>query len=127
MVFCTASQGEARSIAKVLVEERLAACVNIASVESFFFWNGEFCEENEALLVIKTERALIERLIKRIKQVHSYEMPEIIAIPIVDGSDEYLKWVKDAVISLKDADSPKDVVSPKEEKDAGKRKGEEGN
>ena len=121
VVFCTASQGEARSIAKVLVEERLAACVNIASVESFFFWNGEFCEENEALLVIKTERALIERLIKRIKQIHSYELPEIIAIPIVDGSDEYLKWVKDAVIS------PKDAVSPKEEKDAGKRKGEEGN
>ncbi len=121
VVFCTASQGEARSIAKVLVEERLAACVNIASVESFFFWKGEFCEENEALLVIKTERALIERLIKRIKQIHSYEMPEIIAIPIVDGSDEYLKWVKDAVIPLKDA------VSPKEEKDAGKRGGEEGN
>ena len=117
VVFCTASQGEARSIAKVLVEERLAACVNIASVESFFFWNGEFCKENEALLVIKTERALIERLIKRIKQIHSYEMPEIIAIPIVDGSDEYLKWVKDAVISPKDA-------SPKEGKDAGKRGGE---
>jgi len=123
VVFCTASEGEARGIAKVLVEEHLAACVNIASVESFFFWNGEFCEENEALLVIKTERALIERLIKRIKQIHSYEMPEIIAIPIVDGSDEYLKWVKDAVISLKDAViSPKDAVSPKEEKDAGKRK-----
>jgi len=121
VVFCTASQGEARGIAKVLVEERLAACVNIASVESFFFWNGEFCEENEALLVIKTERALIERLIKRIKQIHSYELPEIIAIPIVDGSDEYLKWVKDAV-------SPKDAaISPKEEKDAGKRVGEEGN
>ena len=45
VVFCTASQGEARSIAKVLVEERLAACVNIASVESFFFWKGEFCEK----------------------------------------------------------------------------------
>jgi len=128
VVFCTASQEEARSIAKVLVEEHLAACVNIASVESFFFWKGEFCEENEALLVIKTERALIERLIKRIKQIHSYEMPEIIAIPIVDGSDEYLKWVKDAVIPLKDAVSPKDAaISPKEGKDAGKRKGEEGN
>jgi len=128
VVFCTASQGEARSIAKVLVEERLAACVNIASVESFFFWNGEFCEENEALLVIKTERALIERLIKRIKQIHSYELPEIIAIPFVDGSDEYLKWVKDAVISPKDAVSPKDAaISPKGEKDAGKRVGEEGN
>ena len=68
--------------------------------------------------MIKTERALIERLIKRIKQIHSYEMPEIIAIPIVDGSDEYLKWVKDAVIP------PKDAVSPKDGEDAGKRGGE---
>ncbi|MCW3132459.1 MAG: divalent-cation tolerance protein CutA [Candidatus Methanospirare jalkutatii] len=80
-MFCTASQEEARSIAKVLVEERLAACVNIASVESFFFWNGEFCEENEALLVIKTERALIERLIKRIKQIHSMNCLKLLRFP----------------------------------------------
>ncbi len=97
VILCTTGVEESEKIAKVLVEERLAACVNVADVNSYYRWEGEFCKDKEALLIIKTEKSRIDRIIERIKEVHSYELPEIIAIPIVAGYDKYLAWVEASV------------------------------
>lgn len=97
MLFCTASVDESDKIAETLVEERLAACVNITAVQSHYRWQGEVCKDNEALLIIKTEKSRVDKIIKRIKEVHSYELPEIIALPIVAGYDKYLEWVDESV------------------------------
>lgn len=95
VVLCTAAVNESAKIAQILVKEKLAACVNVVEVNSYFKWKGEFSEDEEALLIIKTEKKKMDRLIERIKEVHSYELPEIIAIPIVAGYDKYLAWMKE--------------------------------
>ena len=89
---------EAEKIAESLVLERLAACVNIVpAVSSIYFWEGRICNEQELLLIIKTTTIIYARLEKRIKDLHSYEVPEIISIPLEQGSAKYLKWIKDTV------------------------------
>lgn len=97
IVLITASSGsEAERIARALVEEHLAACVNIVpEVRSFFFWDQKVQEEREVLLIGKSRAPLMERLIKRVKELHSYTVPEIIALPVVAGSREYLQWVRE--------------------------------
>jgi periplasmic divalent cation tolerance protein len=97
VLFCTTSVEESEEIARILVEERLAACVNITEVNSYYRWEGKFCEDKEALLIIKTEKSRVDRIIERIKEIHSYELPEIIALPIVAGYDKYLEWVDESV------------------------------
>ena len=97
VLLCTASEEESEELAKTLIEDRLAACVNITAVKSYYKWDGEFCEDKEALLIIKTEKSMVNRIIERIKEVHSYDVPEIIALPIVAGSEEYLRWVDESV------------------------------
>lgn len=97
VLLCTASEEESEKLAKTLVEDRLAACVNITAVKSYYLWDEEFCEDKEALLIIKTEKSLVDQIIERIKEVHSYDVPEIIALPIVAGSEEYLEWVDGSV------------------------------
>ncbi|MBK5190789.1 MAG: divalent-cation tolerance protein CutA [Methanosarcinales archaeon] len=97
VLFCTASVDESEKIARMLIEERLAACVNITEVKSYYRWEGEFCEDKEALLIIKTVKSKVNKSIERIKEVHSYELPEIIALPIVAGYDKYLEWVDESV------------------------------
>ena len=88
---------EGEKIANALVESRLAACANIIpSVRSIFFWEGKTCQESEVLLVVKSRRQLLEKIIDKVKQVHSYKVPEIIALPVIDGSREYLKWVEES-------------------------------
>jgi periplasmic divalent cation tolerance protein len=86
---------ESEKIARVLVAERLAACVNVTNVNSYFRWEEEFCKEREDLLIIKTEKRKVEEIIERIKELHSYELPEIIALPIVEGYDRYLAWMRE--------------------------------
>jgi len=93
IILCTAPPTGAEKIAKALVEERLAACVNVSSVRSYFFWEGKPCEEVEELLIIKTEMRLAERLKARIRELHTYELPEIIIIPITGGDERYLQWI----------------------------------
>ncbi|OHB71152.1 MAG: hypothetical protein A2W23_00960 [Planctomycetes bacterium RBG_16_43_13] len=89
---------EAEKIAESLILERLAACVNIVpAVSSIYFWEGRICNEQELLLIIKTTTILYTRLEKRVKDLHSYEVPEIISIPLEQGSAKYLKWIKDTV------------------------------
>ena len=98
VVLCTASNSEAETIASALVENKLCACINlIPGVKSFFQWKGRLEVEKESLLIIKTETRMIDRLIDEIKKLHSYEVPEIIALPITDGYNEYLNWIGDSL------------------------------
>ena len=89
---------EARNIAHALVERQLAACVNIApQIESIYRWQGEVETATEYLLVIKTSIEVLDRLRKALSELHSYELPECIAVNIKDGSAEYLKWLTDSL------------------------------
>ena len=92
VVFITASsQEEAQRIARTLVEERLAACVNILpGIRSVYRWKGQIHEDPEVLLTAKTAGQMLDPLIQRVKQLHSYEVPEIIALPILAGAEDYL-------------------------------------
>jgi periplasmic divalent cation tolerance protein len=93
------SRAEARKIASAVVDARLAACVNIlnAPVESVYRWKGKVESANEFLLVMKTTQARFARLRDAILDAHSYDVPEIIALPIVRGSAKYLDWIAESV------------------------------
>jgi len=89
-----AGEEEAGRLARALVEERLAACVQILpSVRSVYRWRGAIEESGELLLLIKTRRGLFDRLSRRLRELHSYEVPEILATPVVDGGEAYLEWM----------------------------------
>lgn len=89
---------EARKIARGVVEKRLAACVNIVThaVESFYAWEGKLENSSEYLLMMKTTDERVEELQKEVLNLHSYDTPEFIVLPIVGGSEEYLKWLEDS-------------------------------
>lgn len=92
-----ASEEEAVKIGEALVEGKLAACVNLLpGIRSIFFWQGEICRENEVLMVIKTRADLFDALVVAAKGLHSYSVPEIIALPIVKGSEDYLRWIRES-------------------------------
>lgn len=97
--FVTAgADAEARRIGYTLVEERLAACVNVLSgVRSIYPWQGAVAESEEVLLIIKTTAASFERLATRIRSLHSYDVPEIIACAVDRGDSAYLAWLTAAV------------------------------
>ncbi len=87
---------EAQKIAHLLLERRKVACVNIVPmVDSIFWWQGQLDSAQEALLLMKTRVALIEGVVELVKQVHSYSTPEVIALPILSGNADYLKWVQE--------------------------------
>jgi periplasmic divalent cation tolerance protein len=98
LVTC-ASQREAQKIARALVENRLAACGNIieSHVESIYRWKGKINTACETLLILKTTRRQFAKLEEEIRKLHSYDVPEIIAMPVVAGSAQYLKWVAESV------------------------------
>jgi len=90
------SEEEALKIALSLVEERLAACVNLVSpIRSIYRWEGKIWDEKEWLLIIKTQKNRFEELEKAVKSIHSYSVPEIIGIPIIEGASSYLEWLKE--------------------------------
>ncbi len=95
VVYVTAGDaGEAETIAKTLVFEKLAACVNIVDkVRSIYYWDGKINDESEFLLVVKTGEENFSAVERRIKELHSYQTPEIIAMPIVQGSKDYIDWL----------------------------------
>jgi len=97
VVFVTCgSEDEALKIARALVEEKLAACANMISpLRSIYRWEGKICDEKEWLLLIKTRQSRFEDLAKRVKALHSYSVPEIIALPITEGSPAYLNWISE--------------------------------
>ncbi len=95
VVFVTVGkEEEALALGQALVQERLAACVNIVSgVRSIYRWKGEVCDDRELLMIMKTRTSLVQALQDRIKALHSYDVPEIIALPVDQGLPEYLDWV----------------------------------
>jgi periplasmic divalent cation tolerance protein len=103
VVFMTApKEDEATRIARALVENRLAGCVNIIKdIRSIYNWQGKIEDEKEVLLIAKTRKRLFKRLVKKVKELHSFTVPEIIAMPIVEGSTEYLKWLKEVTAPQK--------------------------
>lgn len=99
IVLVTAPEADARSIARVLVQQDLAACVNILpNLTSVYRWQGEVEEDTEQLLIIKTRRDVLEPLKAAVAEAHPYELPEIIAVPIVDGLKGYLDWIDESVL-----------------------------
>ena len=96
LVFITvSSEKEGEKIAGALVKERLAACVNlIGGMRSTFRWKGQISSEQEVLLIAKTKDKLFEQLKKRVTELHSYEVPEILALPILAGFEKYLNWIE---------------------------------
>ena len=97
VIYVTAeSLEQARRIARALVEERLAACVNIVGrVESVYWWEGEVQESQEALLIIKSLRSRVEEVVRRVKELHSYTVPEVVAVEICGGNPDYLRWLRE--------------------------------
>jgi len=95
VVFITASnREEAARLAEALVSEKLAACVNrVDGVSSVYWWEGKVEHAAESLLVAKTRGDLVEKLVARVKELHSYTVPEVIALPILAGNPDYLKWI----------------------------------
>ena len=87
---------EAARIGKELVEARLAACVNIVpSIRSIYRWEGSIQDEREVLMIAKTRKELFGGLREKVKELHSYTVPEILALPVVEGFDKYLSWVRE--------------------------------
>jgi len=99
IILCTAPPGDSKKISKVLVEERLAACVNAFPVKSYYIWEGKLSEDDEELMIIKTTQEAAQNVKARILELHSYKLPEIIIIPITGGEERYLQWIDQSVIS----------------------------
>ena len=99
VIFTTcANKKEARRIAEGLIERKFAACVNIMDrLESFFWWQGKVDKAEEALLIIKSKKKNFAKIAKLIKSMHSYDVPEIIALPIISGWGPYLEWLDESV------------------------------
>ena len=95
VVYVTApSEDEAATIAKALVGGKLAGCVNIVKgIRSIYSWQGKIEDDSEVLMICKTQKHLFDSLKERVKELHSYSVPEVIAMPIVAGSEDYLCWL----------------------------------
>ncbi len=98
VIFITApNEEEAVKIARSLVEARLAACVNIVkNVRSIYTWQGNIEDDSEVLMIAKTRKGLFDLLSVKVRELHSYDVPEIIALPVTGGSEEYLKWLRES-------------------------------
>jgi periplasmic divalent cation tolerance protein len=98
VVLCTTPKNKGYEIAKKIIENKLAACVNIVNgINSIYWWKGEINEDEEELLVIKTKKTILNELITFIKSIHPYSVPEIIALDIIDGNIDYLNWIEENV------------------------------
>lgn len=100
IVLITTSQDEeSQLIARVLLEQRKAACVNIVpAISSLYWWGNTIQQDKESLLIVKTRAELLDEVIRLVKEVHSYEVPEIIALPVTGGNHEYLEWIDREVV-----------------------------
>ncbi|PZO15785.1 MAG: divalent-cation tolerance protein CutA [Leptolyngbya foveolarum] len=87
------SEAEAEKLATALVDSRLAACITITPIRSIYRWQGELCKEAEWQLTIKTRLDAFGAIAQKIKALHSYEVPELIALPLIAGSPDYLNWI----------------------------------
>ena len=98
VLITTKNTKEANKISKALVAQKLIACANIIKgVTSLFWWQGKVDKANETLLIIKTKRNCFKKIVSLVKRLHSYDVPEIIALPIIDGNKDYLGWIDESV------------------------------
>lgn len=106
IVYCTCPDNRcAEGLARALVEERLAACVNLlAGVRSFYRWQDRVEDDSEVLLLAKTQHGCVQRLCRRIEDLHPYDVPEIVAVPVSAGLPAYLRWVIDSTGRADDAE-----------------------
>jgi len=97
IIFITAAdEQEAKAIAKLLLESKIIACANIVpKVDSMFWWQGKLESEAECMLILKTKLSLLDEVVDMVKAAHSYDVPEIIALPIIGGNPDYLNWIQD--------------------------------
>jgi periplasmic divalent cation tolerance protein len=102
------SAEEGRRIGRSLVEQQLAACVNITGpIRSLYRWKGRVADDQEVLLVIKTSRLLFDRVRREVEKLHSYQVPEILCLPVIDGAPNYLNWLAESI-----APSAEPVAAP---------------
>jgi periplasmic divalent cation tolerance protein len=95
------SQAEAERVGEALLQSRLAACVNLLpGVNSFFWWEGKIDRAAEVLILVKTKRELMPDLLEQVRAVHSYEVFEAVALPILAGSPEYLRWLEESTAEV---------------------------
>ena len=95
VVLCTCPPEAATAVARAILEQRLAACVNIVpGVRSLYWWKGEVAEDGESLLVIKTPQSRFASLEARLIEIHPYDVPEILSLPVDEGADTYLSWLR---------------------------------
>ncbi|MCT7468031.1 divalent-cation tolerance protein CutA [Aliarcobacter cryaerophilus] len=94
----TSNEEEAKKIAKMLIQDKLAACVQLKDIESLYNWDGKLCCERETLLSIKTKKELFSKVKSKILELHSYDTPEIIELDISNISEDYLKFIKENTI-----------------------------
>jgi periplasmic divalent cation tolerance protein len=98
VLITTATEAEAHRITELLLNQKKAVCVNIVrGLSSHFWWQGRLDSANESLLIVKTRAVLLPEIIEMVKEVHSYQIPEIIALPIINGNEDYLKWMDSEV------------------------------
>lgn len=95
LILSTASAENARVIARALVDEHLAACVNMMEVRSFYYWQGDFSDDSEVLMLVKTMESRKTVIMSKIRELHTYELPEMIVIPVTGGFLPYLTWIEE--------------------------------
>ncbi len=99
LLITTPTHGEAESLTQRLLNQKLAACINLLPVTSQYRWKGKIEGAEETLMLVKTQRKLIKQIVKLIQKHHSYEVPEVIALPIIQGNKKYLEWIAENVKS----------------------------
>jgi periplasmic divalent cation tolerance protein len=103
-VYITAKEiEEARRIGRVLVDEKLAACANYFPISSIYWWKGQMEEADETAIIVKTRAGLVDGLIKRVKELHSYKVPCVVSWIIEKGNPDYLEWIRESTIGEKES------------------------
>jgi len=95
IIFVTVPQQDAEHFARTLLEERLVACINmLPEVTSLYWWKGKIDSSSEVLLILKTPSANIRKLLKRVKELHTYDVPEFLALPVMESNPHYVRWIR---------------------------------
>lgn len=98
VLITASSEKEAQKIGNKLIKENLVACANIIpGIQSIFKWKRDVCQEEELLLILKSKMDKLDDIITMVKRMHSYQVPEIIALPIVGGAEDYLQWMEESI------------------------------